>query len=107
MATNDQELQEQKQQRDNIKLRTALNASYAVLEGSKYTNSVLAFSFEEAVDQQIQRLEGPGTSLRPAEIERVDQIEQQLLKAVEEIKQIPPELFLSRLQSRDVNTDEE
>jgi hypothetical protein len=107
MATNDQELQEQKQQRDNLKLRTALNTSYAALEGAKYTNSVLAFSFEEAVDQQIQRIEGPGTSLRPSELERVDRVEQQLLKAVEEIKQVPPEFFLSRLQGRDVNTDEE
>ena len=102
--SKDQDLQEQQQQRNNIKLRAALGSAYAALEGSKFTSSAAAFSFEEAVSQQLQRLEDPGTTLRPSELERIDKVEQDLLKAVEEIKKIPPEDFLTRIPSRDVNT---
>lgn len=88
-------------------MRRALNDSYAVLEATKYTTTAIAFSFEEAMAQQIERIEGQGSRIRPSELERVDRIEKSLLQAVEEIKQIPPEEFAARIRGRDVNTDEE
>lgn len=97
---------ERKQQSENLKFRSALNNGYAVLEGEKYTNSVIAFTFEEAVDLQIQRLEGPGSRIRPTEIERVDKIEAELLQAVEQVKEIPPEVFMNRRPDKDVNQEE-
>lgn len=88
-------------------MRTALNNGYAVLEGSKYTQTAIAFSFEEAVAQQIERITGTGSRIRPSELDRVDNVEQSLLQAVAEIKEIPPEEFSARIKGRDVNTDEE
>jgi len=107
VATNDQKLQEQKQQKDNIKLRSSLNNAYAILEGTKYTTTVSSFSFEEAVEQQIARILDAGTRIRPSELERVDKIEKELLEAVTQIKQIPPENFMERVSGRDVNTEED
>ena len=107
MATNDQKLQERELQNDNLKMRTALNNAYAVLEGSRYTSTISAFSFEEAVDQQIARISDAGTRIRPSELERVDKIQQDLQNAIGQIKQVPPEKFMPRVSGRDVNTDEE
>lgn len=106
MAKSD-ESQERKQQQHNVQLRTALNDAYAALEGAKYTSTSIAFCFEEAVSLQLQRIEGPGSRIRPSELERVERTEQGLLRAVEQIKSIPPEAFLAKASNRDVNTDDE
>lgn len=103
--TTEQERTDRGKQSDNRKLRTALNDAYAALEAEKYTNSAVAFTFEEAVDLQLQRLVGPGSRIRPSQRERVDKIELELVQAVEQIKQIPPEKFL-RSTDLDVNTRE-
>ena len=107
MADQEKARQEKEQQDKNLKMREALNNGYAALEGEKYTSSVLAFTFEEAVSQQIDRLEGAGSVIRPSAAERVDTVEAELLAAVEQIKQIPPEAFLIRNKARDVNSDEQ
>ena len=57
-----------------------------------------------AADQQIERIEGKGTATRPNELERVDKIESDLLNAVAQIRDIPPENFLLADPTRDVNT---
>lgn len=101
------ERQEKEQQRDNLKQRAALNNAYAVIEGTKYTTSALAFTFEEAVDLQIERISGTGTRIRPSELDRVDTVEAELLQAVEQIKAIPPEAFIAKIRGRDVNSEED
>lgn len=106
MATRDQRLQEQQQQRDNVKLRTALNNAYGAIEGRKYTDTVVAFTFEEAVDAQIERLSATDR-LRPNDFDRTDRIEAELLQAVDNIKKVPPEAFMQTNSVRDVNTDVE
>lgn len=88
-------------------MREALNKGYAVLEAEKYTNTAAAFTFEEAVDQQIQRLEESGSRIRPTPLERVEKIEQELKQAVESITAIPPEEFIKTIRGRDVNTEED
>jgi hypothetical protein len=107
VASKEQKAQERQQQRDNIKLREALNKSYAVLEAEKYTQTALAFTFEEAVTQQLQRLEQSGSRIRPSPLERVEKIEKELLQAVETITAIPPEEFIRQIRGRDVNTEED
>ena len=102
-----EERQEQAQQRDNLKQRAALNNAYATLEGTKYTTSTLAFTFEEAVYLQVVRIEGAGTRVRPSELERVGIIEAELLQAVEQVKATPPEAFIAKIRGRDVNSEED
>jgi hypothetical protein len=91
----------------HIKQRRAMNNAYAALLAQQNTNSFAAFTFEEAVDQQIERIEGKGTQIRPNLLTRVDRIESQLLQAVEELRKVPPDRFLERDPNEDVNTDEE
>ena len=103
MATNDKN-EEERLQQFNLNQRRAINNAYAALEGQKSASSFSAFTLEEAVDLQIERIEGTGTRLRPNELERVDKIEQEMLKAVEQLKEVPPEQFLKADPDKDVNT---
>jgi len=96
--------EEGKLQKFHLNQRRAVNNAYAALEGQKNTQSFASFTFEDAVDLQIERIEGEGTKLRPNELERVDRIEQGLIKAVEQLKEVPPEQFLEADPDRDVNT---
>ena len=100
----DKKNEEAKLQKYHMSQRRAVNNAYAALEGEKNVLSFSAFTFEDAVDLQIERIEGEGTQLRPNELERVDNIEQNLLKAVQELKEVPPEQFLEKNEDTDVNT---
>lgn len=100
----DESNEESKLQQYNLSQRRALNNAYAALEGQKNVMSFAAFTFEDAVDLQIERIEGTGSRLRPNELQRVDRIEQEMLKAVEELKEVPPENFLEHDEENDVNT---
>lgn len=104
MASNQAQSEERKKQALQMKMRRALDDSYAALEGQKNIQSFLAFSFEEALDNQIERISGADTRLRPNEITRVDRIKSNLTEAIASIKQIPPEAFLVAIKGRDVNT---
>lgn len=84
----------------------ALNDAYAQLESEKAIQSFNAFTFEEALANQIERIEGESTKIRPNELDRTERIYQNLVKAVEELKQVPPEKFLTKDNARDVNTPE-
>lgn len=100
----DQDNEEKNLQQFNLNQRRAINNAYAALEGQKNVNSFAAFTFEDAMDLQIERIEGKGSKLRPNELERVDSIEQEMIKAVAELKDVPPEQFLQPDEDRDVNT---
>ena len=100
----DKSNEESKLQQFNLNERRALNNAYAALEGQRTVMTFQAFTFEDAVDLQIERIEGKGSRLRPNELERVDRIEQELLKAVAALKEVPPEEFLDADPDRDVNT---
>lgn len=88
----------------NEELRRVLNQSIGAVQGRQTTESFYAVTYEELADQQIERIEGPGTDTRPNELERVNKIESDLLNAVSQIRTIPPENFLLADPSRDVNT---
>jgi hypothetical protein len=108
MASNEDENLEDAGQDRNLKERIALSNAYAVLRGQETIQSFSAFTFEEAVDSQIERIEGGGggTAKRPNLLARVDKIEQEALQAIRVLKKIPPEQFIEHDEEEDVNTEE-
>ena len=98
--------EEQRLTQFHIRQRRALNDALASMLGTQANKTFQAFTFEEAVDLQIEAIEGTGTALRPNRLERVDKIEQEMLKAVTELKDVPPEQFLEPDPTEDVNTEE-
>ena len=100
--------EEQRIQQLHLSQRRALNNAYASLLGDQNTQTFLAFTFEDAVDLQIERIEGDTEGqLRPNLLERVNRIEGQLVSAVELLKTLPVEEFLEPDETLDVNTAEE
>jgi hypothetical protein len=74
--------------------------------GEQVSKSFAAFTFEEAVDAQIARIEVNVTKLRPCLLDRVDQIQNALTDAIKQIKAAPPESFVPRDPKTNVNTSE-
>lgn len=107
MAENRQEEgQAESVQARNTRLRESLSNAYAALQAERSVQSFSAFTFEEALDSQIERIEGAGTQLRPNELDRVDRILSQVREAVDQIKALPPESFIKPSSEDDVNTPE-
>lgn len=107
MASDKDNNQAQAAQQDNLIERMALGDAYSALLGQQSVQSFAAFTFEEAVDAQIEIIEGQGTSKRPNQLGRVDRIEGDTLKAIEVLKQTPPEEFIESKEQDDVNTPKE
>lgn len=91
----------------NIRQREAISNAYAALVGQQSIQGWTAFTIEEALDAQIERIEGKSTSKRPNELERVDRIEQETLAAIAALRDTPPEQFLEPSSDQDVNTPRE
>jgi len=91
----------------NFELRRVLSNAYSFVQGQQATQSFSALTYEELADEQIERIEGAGTQLRPNEFDRIDQMEQELLKLVEQVRNIPPEQFLLSDPEKDVNTSQD
>lgn len=104
MASDQSKSEEREKQAAQMKLRRALDDAYGSLEGQRTTQSFLAFSFEEAMSNQIERISGASSRLRPNELDRVERIRSNLVTAVEAIKKIPPEAFMATVDGRDVNS---
>lgn len=84
--------------------REALSHAYAALVGQQSIQGWTAFTFEEAMDAQVERIEGKSTDKRPNELARVDRIEQECLAAIAALRDTPPEQFLEPSPDQDVNT---
>lgn len=104
MASTQDHAEERKKQAAQVKMRRMLSDAYAALEGQKSIQAFTSFSFEEALDNQIDRISGSSSRIRPNELDRVARIEMGLQEAVKAIKQVPPEAFLEAISGRDVNT---
>ena len=91
-------------QQRTVTQRAALADVYSALEAEKLTKEFSAFTFEEALDAQIQRISGSSTKLRPNELDRINNLEAKLTKAVEELKGTDPETFREPNEETDVNT---
>jgi hypothetical protein len=91
-------------ERFHIEQRRALNNAYGSIVGSQTSDTFQAFTFEEAVFQLIEEIDGKGTQLRPNQLGRVDQTEDNVKKAVEELKQVPSSQFVEADEEDNVNT---
>ena len=90
-----------------LRQRQAINNAYASLQGRQLTQTFAAYTFEEAVDAQVERIEGVSTSVRPNQLDYVENIRNQLLKAADEMKEVPPEQFINQnTPMANVNTPE-
>lgn len=92
------------QQEQNIELRRALNNAYAFVEGQKLVQSFAAVTFEELLDQQIERIEGASTVQKPNELDRITRVEQDVISAVAKIKKMPDDAFKKSPEENGVNT---
>jgi hypothetical protein len=88
----------------NDRSRESLSDAYGALVGQQNVQTWSAFTFEEAVDAQIETIEGPSTDKRPNLLQRVDKIEQDALSAIAALRETPPEQFLEPNPDQDVNT---
>jgi hypothetical protein len=95
---------EQKRQEQNTELRKDIAQAYTSLLADQTTKGFAAFTFEEALDAQIERIEGAGTQVRPNLLDRVSRITSRVVQAVEQIKKLPPETFRKPDSKDDVNT---
>lgn len=107
MADRQESGQKETVQNRNTRLREALSEAYAALQAEKTTQSFSAFTFEEALDSQIERIEGAGTQLRPNELVRVSRILNGVVESVKQIRVLPPESFAKPKEDEDVNAPEE
>lgn len=89
---------------EKVELRRVINDAYAFVLGRQATQAFGAVTYEELADQQIERIEGKGTVLRPNELARIDRVEHDLKNMIQQIRDIPPERFVLSNPDRDVNT---
>ena len=106
-ATTEEQNEEAKIADRNFEFRRILNNAYAFVQGELSNQSFSALTYEELADQQIERIDGKGTESRPTELERLNKIEQDLLKVVDAIKSSSPDDFLIPNPDLDVNTPPE
>jgi TPP-dependent indolepyruvate ferredoxin oxidoreductase alpha subunit len=91
----------------NNSQREALSNAYAALTGQQSIQTWTAFTFEEAMDAQIERIEGKSSDKRPNELERVERIEKDTLSAIAALRDTAPEQFIEANSDQDVNTPRE
>lgn len=104
-SKQDDALEETVQDRQQ-RQRSALNNAYAFILADQNTQAFLNFGFEEALDLQIEQIEGESTEIRPNQLTRLDLIEQQVAAAVEQLKAVPNEAFQEANAFEDANTEE-
>jgi len=89
----------------NLEFRRILNDAYGFVVGRQATQTFGAVTYEELADQQIDRIIGAGTRLRPNELERIGKMEQDLTNLIQQIRDIPPERFIIGEPDQQTNTD--
>lgn len=98
---NKQETEAFQKQADEI--REALGNAYGFVEGQKHSQAAAMFTIEDAMDQFIERMAGK-PPFRPNELERLAKIKAKTDEAVERVKGISPESFITSDGSSNVNT---
>lgn len=87
-----------------MRLRRSVGNAYAFVLADQNTQTIASFTLEDALDLQIESIEGGGTQLRPNKLDRLERIKQEIVTAVEQIKELPPEYFQDPDETKDVNT---
>ncbi len=109
MANDDRKATAEEKQQEQLfqRQRQAVNNAYASLQGQSVTDSFAVFTFEEAADAQIERIEGKGSQQHPNLLDTVEKTRNDLARAVEELKTVSPETFLDVNVADSVNTPED
>lgn len=97
---------EQALRQSHLRQRIAFNNAYSALLAQQNVQSFQAFTFEDALDNQIEEIEGAGTELRPNQLDRVTRIFQEVTAAAALIQSLPDEAFQDPNAEEDVNTPE-
>lgn len=92
-------------QEKSVQQRENIQNAYAALLGDQSNQTFHAFTLEEAMDAQIERISGESTRVRPSSLDRVERIKNQLLQTIDQVKSVDPSEFVLRDNSTDVNTD--
>lgn len=88
-------------------MRRSVANAYAFVKGQETTESFSALTFEELLDAQIERIEGPGTDIRPNVLDRIRKVKSDLLAAVTAIKAQPDDFFKQPDAKEDTVTEPE
>jgi hypothetical protein len=91
----------------SFELRRSVANAYAFVKGRESVQSFSSFTFEDALDAQIERIEGKDSDLRPNELHRVEKIKNDIVSAAQKIKSLPSQFFNKADPSTDVNTPPE
>jgi hypothetical protein len=82
-----------KQEAEADELRTAVANAYAFSVGQEAAESFSAITFEELLQQQIDRIEGTTTNMRSNLLDRIEKVKTDVLTAVETIRSKPADYF--------------
>lgn len=104
MATKEETNKAAEDNKRSMRQREGLQNAYAALLGEQNVQSFTAFTLEEAMDGLIEDIEGADTEIHPNQLKRVERIKENVIKAVEEIRNIDPSAFVLKDESKDVNT---
>lgn len=96
MATKEEKQAETKRRTNQ---RRSLNDAYASILGERAIQTFSNYTFEDALDQQIERIEGADTKLRPNLLNKVTQVYEGVKKTVEELKSLDDSEFSSPVTS--------
>lgn len=91
----------------SFELRRSVASAYAFVKGREAVQSFSSYTFEDALDAQIERIEGKGTDLRPNALHRVERIKNDIISAATKIRSLPPQFFNKADPSTAVNTPPE
>lgn len=95
--------QDDASQDETIRQRLEISNGYAALLGEQTNQTFAAFTFEEALDQQIEAIQGAGTDAHPNQLGRVARIKAQLIGSVDQVLKLDPSQF-NKLTDQTVNT---
>ena len=86
--------------------RRALNDAYASILAERAVQSFANYTFEDALDDQIERIEGADTKLKPNLLNRVTRVYEEVKKTADELRGLPASAFASEVveDSDNVNT---
>lgn len=91
--------------RDQLReYRRIVASAVAELRSAEQRNSLMAFTLETAVDQQIELLTGTADPNRRSRLQRVDKVKDDLLSNLQAIRNTPPEWFRRADTDGDANT---
>lgn len=86
------------------RFRNAVADMVGALRSQEINKGFVSFTLEEAIDQQIERIEGDPTATRVNQLTRVDRIKTELDAVIEAIKNTDPDLFRAPSSNDDANT---